>query len=365
MASEIENVTASIRKLYEDKQALELSPSSEQNVAERTCYDLRMGAHFIRDDELVGVDYAKKLLTEWLIHREARRTIISVVGEGGLAIVRNLYNKHKEDFDCYAWITVSHSFKEEHLLTTIQTLYENDGKKYLVENREKEVDKCNLTEKLRDYLQGKSYMIVFDDVWEINFWECMEYALPDHTNIRSRIIITTRDRGIAEFCRRSAPVHIHELKPLPADDALKLFLLKTFQFDHHGCPEDLNELSQRFVKRWRECHLPLDPHLRSFYLVLLESYHDLPYHLRLCLLYFGLFPQDYSIKCSTLTQLWVAEGFVNENEMFGAQTLEEAAEDYLAELIRRSLVKVSNVFVNGKVKSCRVHDLMHDFIVRK
>ncbi|KAL4298440.1 hypothetical protein AHAS_Ahas17G0001100 [Arachis hypogaea] len=334
MASEIENVTASIRKLYEDKQALELSPSSEQNVAERTCYDLRMGAHFIRDDELVGVDYAKKLLTEWLIHREARRTIISVVGEGGLAIVRNLYNKHKEDFDCYAWITVSHSFKEEHLLTTIQTLYENDGKKYLVENREKEVDKCNLTEKLRDYLQGKSYMIVFDDVWEINFWECMEYALPDHTNIRSRIIITTRDRGIAEFCRRSAPVHIHELKPLPADDALKLFLLKTFQFDHHGCPEDLNELSQRFVKR-------------------------------LCLLYFGLFPQDYSIKCSTLTQLWVAEGFVNENEMFGAQTLEEAAEDYLAELIRRSLVKVSNVFVNGKVKSCRVHDLMHDFIVRK
>ncbi|KAL1347521.1 hypothetical protein HN51_023590 [Arachis hypogaea] len=398
MASEIENVTASIRKLYEDKQALGLSPSSEQNVAERTCYDLRMGAHFIRDDELVGVDYAKKLLTEWLIHREARRTIISVVGEGGLgktAIVRNLYNKHKEDFDCYAWITVSHSFKEEHLLTTIQTLYENDGKKYLVENREKEGDKCNLTQKLRDYLQGKSYMIVFDDVWEINFWECMEYALPDDTNIRSRIIITTRDRGIAEFCRRSAPVHIHELKPLPADDALKLFLLKTFQFDHHGCPEDLNELSQRFVKRcegvplaivvisgllstkkktiseWQKVYDSLrskfssDPHLRSFYLVLLESYHDLPYHLRLCLLYFGLFPQDYSIKCSTLIQLWVAEGFVNENEMFGAQTLEEAAEDYLAELIRRSLVKVSNVFVNGKVKSCRVHDLMHDFIVRK
>ncbi|XLS63617.1 hypothetical protein HN51_023591 [Arachis hypogaea] len=399
ITSEIVNVTASIRKLYEDKHALGLTPSSEQNVAERIRYDLRMGSHFIRDDELVGVDYAKNLLTDWLIHGEARRTIISVVGEGGLgktAIVRNLYNKHKEDFDCYAWITVSHSFKEEHLQTIIQTLYENDGKKYPVEGiREKEVDKCNLTQKLRDYLQGKSYMIVFDDVWEINFWECMEFALPADTNIRSRIIITTRDRGIAEFCQRSAPVHIHELKPLPADDALKLFLLKTFQFDHHGCPQDLNDLSQRFVKRckgvplaivvisgllstkkktvseWQKVYDSLrskfstDPHLRSFYLVLLESYHDLPYHLRLCLLYFGLFPQDYSVKCSTLIRLWVAEGFVNENEMFGDQTLEEAAEDYLAELIRRSLVKVSNVFVNGKVKSCRVHDLMHDFIVRK
>ncbi|XP_052107391.1 disease resistance protein RPM1 isoform X2 [Arachis duranensis] len=399
ITSEIVNVTASIRKLYEDKQALGLSPSSEQNVAERIRYDLRMGSHFIRDDELVGVDYAKNLLIDWLIHGEARRTIISVVGEGGLgktAIVRNLYNKHKEDFDCYAWITVSHSFKEEHLQTIMQTLYENDGKKYPVEGiREKEVDKCNLTQKLRDYLQGKSYMIVFDDVWEINFWECMEFALPADTNIRSRIIITTRDRGIAEFCQRSAPVHIHELKPLPADDALKLFLLKTFQFDHHGCPQDLNDLSQRFVKRckgvplaivvisgllstkkktvseWQKVYDSLrskfstDPHLRSFYLVLLESYHDLPYHLRLCLLYFGLFPQDYSVKCSTLIRLWVAEGFVNENEMFGDQTLEEAAEDYLAELIRRSLVKVSNVFVNGKVKSCRVHDLMHDFIVRK
>ncbi|MED6159455.1 hypothetical protein PIB30_042529 [Stylosanthes scabra] len=402
ITSEIENVTSAIRKLYEDKQALGLTltpSSSEQNVVARTRYDLRMGALFIREDELVGIDYAMNLLTNWLLHGEAKPTVISVVGGGGLgktAIVRNLYNKLKEDFDCYAWITVSHSSKEEHLLTTIQTLYENDGKSYPVEGtRGKEVDMHTLIEKLRGYLQGKRYMIVFDDVWEINFWECMEFALPADTNISSRIIITTRDRGIAEFCRRSAPVRIHELKPLLDEDALKLFLLKTFQFDLHGCPEDLNELSERFVKRcegvplaivvisgllstkektvseWQKVYDSLrskfssDPHLRSFYLVLLESYHDLPYHLRLCLLYFGLFSQGLSIKCSTLICQWVAEGFVNENEMFVDQTLEEEAEDYLAELIRRSLIKVNVVSVNGKAKSCRVHDLMHDFIVRK
>ena len=165
----------------------------------------------------------------------------------------NVYSKHKKNrsFDCYAWITVSRSFLVEQLLKSIlQKLYEEDGNKNAAkEFGEKVMDKDTLTQEIRDYLEGRSYMIVFDDVWAIDFWGGVEFALPADSNERSRIIITTRDKGVAEFCLRSAPVHIRELEPLHSNDALKLFRRKTCQFDPEVCPEDLNELSESFVKK--------------------------------------------------------------------------------------------------------------------
>ncbi|KAF7816018.1 disease resistance protein RPM1-like [Senna tora] len=256
------------------------------------------------------------------------------------------------------------------------------------------MDKDSLIRNLRQLLQERSYMIVFDDVWDIDFWGCVEYALPDN-NKSSRIMITARDRGVAEFCKRFAPVHIQELEPLSPNDALKLFHLKVFQFDPQDCPEDLMELSKDFVNKcdrvplaivaiagilstkkktfleWKKVHgslrskLASDPHIRSYHQVLSESYNYLPYHLKLCLLYFGLFPEDYSISCNRLMHLWIAEGFVKQSDTED-QTLEEVAQEYLAELLRRSLVKVSyDVYPYTRVRRCRVHDLMHDFILKK
>lgn len=108
-----------------------------------------------------------------------------------------------------------------------------------------------------------------------------------------------------------------------------------------------------------------DPHLRSYFQVLSESYNDLPYHLKLCLLYFGLFPEDYSVSCLKLIHLWIAEGFVKKDVNEDQVTLEEIAEEYLDELIRRSLIILSEVYRHGRVRKCMVHDLMHDFILKK
>ena len=58
----------------------------------------------------------------------------------------------------------------------------------------------------------------------------------------------------------------------------------------------------------------------------------------------------------------MAEGFVKDE---GGKTLEDVAQQYLAELIGRSLVQVSSVTVDGKAKSCHVHDLLWDMILRK
>jgi disease resistance protein RPM1 len=41
--------------------------------------------------------------------------------------------------------------------------------------------------------------------------------------------------------------------------------------------------------------LESNPHLSSITKILSLSYHDLPCYLKSCFLYFGLFPEDYSI----------------------------------------------------------------------
>lgn len=58
--------------------------------------------------------------------------------------------------------------------------------------------------------------------------------------------------------------------------------------------------------------------------ILALSYHDLPYYLKPCFLYLGLFPEDFEISTRRLILLWVAEGFVQPR---GQEPLEDVAED--------------------------------------
>ncbi|MCD7453609.1 hypothetical protein HAX54_021552 [Datura stramonium] len=92
------------------------------------------------------------------------------------------------------------------------------------------------------------------------------------------------------------------------------------------------------------------------------SYKNLQHHLKPCLLYFGAFQEDQEIPVSKLTQLWMAEGFVRKTL---GNNLETVAEDQLKDLIASSLVIVTKRRANGRVKSCRVHDLVRYFFLRK
>ncbi|KAF3455489.1 hypothetical protein FNV43_RR00118 [Rhamnella rubrinervis] len=50
---------------------------------------------------------------------------------------------------------------------------------------------------------------------------------------------------------------------------------------------------------------------------------------------------------------------------FKEKTLEEVAQQYLTELMNRSLVQVSKVNYRGKPKECHIHDLLRDMTLRK
>ncbi|KAL0287568.1 UNVERIFIED_CONTAM: putative late blight resistance proteinR1A-10 [Sesamum angustifolium] len=76
----------------------------------------------------------------------------------------------------------------------------------------------------------------------------------------------------------------------------------------------------------------------------------------------GAFPEDYEIRVSKLVKLWMAEGFMKPSV---SKSFEEGAEEYLDDLVKRSLVLVTRTKSTGKIKSCSVHDLVRDLCIRK
>lgn len=94
------------------------------------------------------------------------------------------------------------------------------------------------------------------------------------------------------------------------------------------------------------------------------SYNDLHDKLKPCLLYFGAFLEDREISVSKLTSLWIAEAFI-QNDDNSDKCLEDIAEDYLKDLIQRNLVMVAKMRWIGKIKACRIHDLLLDFCKQK
>ncbi|CAA0839528.1 Putative disease resistance RPP13-like protein 3 [Striga hermonthica] len=93
-----------------------------------------------------------------------------------------------------------------------------------------------------------------------------------------------------------------------------------------------------------------------------DSYRHLPGHLKPCFLYFAAFPEDAEIPAQKLIMLWIAEGYVKEEENKSAEIV---AEEYLIELIDKSLVMVAKRRYDGGCKACVIHDLLHDLCLRK
>ena len=360
-----------------------------------TWHDPRVTSLFLDEAEVVGIENPKAELIEKLVEGPSKCMVISVVGIGGLGkttLVKKVYDNEKVTmhFDCHAWITVSQSYKMEELLRDMINQFYKSRKEFAP----REIDKMketSLIEVLKQYLRELRYVVIFDDLWHTEFWRYIKCGFPENDK-GNRIIITTRSEDVAPSDKESIYYHVYKLPPLPSEKALELFYRKVFQREEGQCPPDFIELSRAIVGRceglplaivaiggllstkdkvlheWHKFHhslsseLESNPHLINITKILSLSYHDLPYKLKACFLYFGMFPEDYFINCARLIRLWIAEGFVKEKQ---GLTLEEVAQDYLKELIHRSLVQVEMVDSRGKIRSCRVHDMLREVILSR
>ncbi|KAL8150268.1 hypothetical protein V2J09_020076 [Rumex salicifolius] len=101
--------------------------------------------------------------------------------------------------------------------------------------------------------------------------------------------------------------------------------------------------------------------------VLELSFDDLPYYLKPCFLHLGNFPEDYEIPTKTLYHMWAIEGIVAQPAYTtaGEVSVEAVAENCLKELANRCLVQLDSTGKVGKIKSCRLHDLIRDMCIEK
>jgi hypothetical protein len=232
-------------------------------------------------------------------------------------------------------------------------------------------------------LEGKNYMVVVDDVWDPDAWESLKRALPcDHRG--SKVIITTRIRAIAEGVEGT--VYAHKLRFLTFEESWTLFERKAFS-NIEKVDEDLQRTGKEMVKKcgglplaivvlsgllsrkrtneWHEVCASLWRRLKdnSIHIstVFDLSFKEMRHELKLCFLYFSVFPEDYEIKVEKLIHLLVAEGFIQEDE---EMMMEDVARCYIDELVDRSLVKAERI-ERGKVMSCRIHDLLRDLAIKK
>ncbi|GMN65164.1 hypothetical protein TIFTF001_034233 [Ficus carica] len=352
---------------------------------------VRSRLHQLLENEHEAFRSARDELVQWLDTSSAC-TIIPVVGTGGsgkTTLAEEVYNYVQGRFDCHAWVEVHKPYRVEEILRTLITeLYELN--KASVPGSIQTMNEKKLVHTLKEFLKEKKYLVIFDDVWKEDFWAGIGQAfIKEH--IGGRIMITTRHVKVAAYCERTSFVRTYEVKELPTKEARELFYKKAFRPDG-SCPEELEIISGEIIERfkglplalvtiagilsakdknievWQEFEKSLgselenDVGLQNLMQILLLGYDELPYYLKPCLLYFGMFPRSHSIRNGRLIKQWIAQGFVKAER---GKTVEKVAQKYMDELIGRSLVKATSVDVTGKAKKCRVYELLHETILKK
>ncbi|CAJ2638715.1 unnamed protein product [Trifolium pratense] len=345
------------------------------------------------NEEVVGFESSRDELVSWLVGGTSERTLVAVVGMSGLGkttLANHVFNDQdvKRRFDCRFYISASQSNTAKELLIDMINKFYVDSKENVPDGFQ-EMGEIELINHVKQYLEPKRYLMCFDDVLAKDFSDGIAYSMIEN-NKGSRIIVTTQmELAANNFTEHFPVVHFHNLNRLPHDKALELFCKKAFRGQ---CPTELEDVSDEIVEKcgglplaivtiggllstkdkniveWRKMSQNLsmeldgNTHFTKITMILSRSYDDLPWHLKLCMLYFGIYPEHHTINCKRLIGQWIAEGFVRYNE---GTTLEEVAEGYLKELIQTSLVQVSSVGIDGKVKSCKVHNLLRRIITKK
>ncbi|KAL3530242.1 hypothetical protein ACH5RR_009564 [Cinchona calisaya] len=325
---------------------------------------------------VLTLDDEANAIIEQLITGSKQLDIISIVGMPGLGkttLARSIYDlpSVRDLFHTHAWCVVSQVYKKKDLLLRILGFVDPEfSDEYSKENE------YTLEERLKQCLLRKRYLIVLDDVWEVEAWSVLEKSFPNDAN-SSRILLTSRHADVAK--KINANREPHRLRQLTDDESWELLQKKL------SCKESYPiNVGRRIAKNCKG--LPLTVVILAGILANLESdgweeiagrlslsalsvtdqcmhtlelsYKKLPDYLKSCLLYFGAFPEDTEIHFGLLTRFWIAEGFVKKCESI---SLEDVAKDYINDLIGRGLVMASEERSIGGIKKCRMHDLLREF----
>ncbi|XP_027063019.1 putative late blight resistance protein homolog R1A-3 [Coffea arabica] len=379
IVEEIESIKSEASKVFDSKRL----DVKEKEVTKRPNQTPAQGSKPTNNDVVVGFEDEATSIINRLTRGSRQVQIVPIVGMPGLGkttLAKKVYNDSSiiSYFYTRAWCTVSQVYAMKNLLLEILTCIESKHSEKFFEMSEED-----LAAEVKKGLLRNRYLIVFDDVWDMELWNRLEASFPNDGN-GSRVIMTSRLRDVVpQDNLHQEPHYLRQLthdeswdllkeKLCPGKDLLpselselRMQIVEMCQglpltivilagilanMDPSGWKGEVQSLSSRNVSSTDQCTTALE-----------LSYEHLPDNLKPCFLYFGGFPEDHEHTVKRLIWLWVAEGFVQATDLKSA---EDVANDHMMDLINRSLVMVSKQRSIGGVKTCRIHDLLHEFCVK-
>nr|ACG63532.1 resistance protein RGA2 [Triticum turgidum subsp. durum]ADM65817.1 leaf rust resistance protein Lr10 [Triticum dicoccoides]ADM65819.1 leaf rust resistance protein Lr10 [Triticum dicoccoides]ADM65820.1 leaf rust resistance protein Lr10 [Triticum dicoccoides]ADM65821.1 leaf rust resistance protein Lr10 [Triticum dicoccoides] len=340
--------------------------------------------------DLVGIDGPKHELVKWLrngedesVHQQKVVSIVGCAGLGKTTLAKQVYDELRINFEYRAFVSISRSPDMATILKCVLSQFHAQD----YSSDESEIPK--LVDQIRDLLQDKRYFVIIDDIWDMKTWDVLKCALCKNS-CGSVIMTTTRIYDVAKSCCSSDGDLVYNIRPLSVADSEKLFLNRVFGHEKEFPPE-LKEVSKDVLKKCGGLPLAINAISRllaaeenkeewghvglsnvfaqgeksdidAMKYILSLSYFDLPPHLRSCLLYLAMFPEDCLIEKERLVHRWISEGFICNED---GEDLVEVGERYLYELVNRSLIESVGVPYDRKARFYRVHNVILDFLMIK
>ncbi|XP_075503950.1 putative disease resistance protein At3g14460 [Primulina tabacum] len=341
-----------------------------------------LGFDWNHESSMVGFHEDFLQIKDWLLgspyHLEVM-TIVGMTGTGKTTLARNLFENPAihHIFKIHAWVSFSRTNNAHKMMKGIL----DSLRPIEDELDDKSIEQ--LTDILYRSLKGKRYFIVLDDVWDIQVWDDIKRSFPND-NIKSRIILTTR---LLEMDLKDRFSKIHNMSLLTPKMSWTLFCIKVF--GDEDCPQGLECAAKimlgncggiplailviggllskvrrtkddwQLIARTMKSSTTSEEQLKGIFSLI---YMYLPDHLRACIRSMIILAEDYELSVPRIITLWIDEGLVNQ---LGSKSPEEVAEEFLKDLIDRSLMVVCKPNKKGDVDLCSVCSILKDFFMAK
>jgi hypothetical protein len=234
---------------------------------------------------------------------------------------------------------------------------------------------------------------LIDDVWSSSLWQNIKNCFPDNSG--GRIIVTTRFQAVAVTCSAREDHDLVQAVDVLSGDEPKRLFQKTLS-EYRGTGDSQANQTEVPDRVWEMCGgLPLaivtmaglvasKPLMdkggwirlcndlfqeqekcrkpEDFVRIINYCYNDLPSDIKICSLYLSIFPKGCKVSRKRLIRRWIAEGFVRAKQ---GLSIEDVAETCFNQLMERKIIRPVEHSINGRVKTCQVHDMVLEFIISK
>ncbi|XP_050141348.1 putative disease resistance protein RGA3 isoform X7 [Malus sylvestris] len=345
----------------------------------------RITSSFVDVSNIFGRENEKDVLITKLLtdsSEQGRGTLIIPIvvlgGMGKTTLAQLVYNdpKVKNHFEKRIWVCVSDPFEEIKIAKAI-----------IGNNPPSSNELDDVLRSVSASIEGKKFLLVLDDVWtrDRKKWEQLEAALIQSGAKGSRIVVTTRQHEVADMMRATS--HMISMGELGEQFCLLIFNHMAFYGKEVNESNKFEDISREIVKKCKGLPLAaktlgslmrnkrtrrewqdvlrskiwdLEDVEQKVFQPLLLSYYDLTPTVKCCLLYCVVFPKDYEFDRDCLINLWMAQDYLNSK---GNKDKGMIGQTYFDNLVARSFFQdFEKDRGSGKVVSCKMHDIVHDFL---